>query len=736
MTTETFTPAPKYTIDGIGPYHVPHAYSAATDILAVVNIDGALVDVPVADISLVPLTSEIKGDVWLDATYAATNDGLDLYITRQTFLEQGWVGVGGSREKGLEYQMDRLTRRIQDAAQGADTSLRVLKSSAKAYVPNDQSVPIWDEAYGGFLNGPNASDIAAAQAYAAQAAASATIASTYANQPFTSRAALIAATVEAEVKIVAFFSSNGHLLYCVDGAVNVCATSNAGTRNWVPSGRATPDHYQENTTPKITDMITGFTGMIAWMNTNATKGRLLPGAYLCDATIPELTTPGIGIHGEGQGNSANLVPSVDAPTMVILTGTGRGFLLTNDDQELIGFRLTSDAARYALAFDIDQPGVRVEPADTATGRADRCKIDLRIDKQPGDGVLSVGLTPYLDTSNCDIYECKGNGRRSDPGIHPDLTRTNTFYIFEHIGDNMRIGFCGGHAIAISHPDADQQAEIGIRCIFEGMDSFGNGIDTSIMYPTFNGIYHDVWIFGEQCEVNNSAPSGLQGYGLTKEVLGGIHIQGRDNKLLNNRYIETAQPISWEHLTAQPNSGLIVNEGRLVNTTLTHDELIDIEDLTSTGLNVTWARMEFLTAICDAGLADAIINRPDVFEVRKTLMLDGNAVGGVEVTIADDAVASITPPRTAGRAIINNIRTVASIDYPAKVHSGEFWYDVGGSLDAVDTTPAGLGANLDVGTTTLTGTTGTDTNTTVSAQTGVIQIENRTGNECEYQVTFL
>lgn len=181
MTTETFTPTPKYTIDGIGPYRVEHPYSAATDILAVVDVDGELIDVPAANISLVPEQSESIGDVWLDPTYAAANDGLDIYVLRKTFLEQGWVGVGGSREKGLEAQMDRLTRHVQDVSRDVGASLRIVGGTVKAYVPTDQTVPIWDEAYGGFKNGPLATDIPLAQGYAETAGVKATAAASSAD---------------------------------------------------------------------------------------------------------------------------------------------------------------------------------------------------------------------------------------------------------------------------------------------------------------------------------------------------------------------------------------------------------------------------------------------------------------------------------------------------------------------------------------------------------------------------
>jgi len=114
-----------------------------------------------------------------------------------------------------------------------------------------------------------------------------------------------------------------------------------------------------------------------------------------------------------------------------------------------------------------------------------------------------------------------------------------------------------------------------------------------------------------------------------------------------------------------------------------------------------------------------------------LELDGNDIGGTQVTIADDAVASITPPRKGGfMTIILN----GNSDFPQQGHQAMLRYDVGSSL-AIDETAIG-GGNIDTTTSDVSGTTGTDGNTTVAVQTGVIKIENRSGSSGTYQVTFL
>ena len=116
-----------------------------------------------------------------------------------------------------------------------------------------------------------------------------------------------------------------------------------------------------------------------------------------------------------------------------------------------------------------------------------------------------------------------------------------------------------------------------------------------------------------------------------------------------------------------------------------------------------------------------------------LELDGNDIGGTQVTIADDAVASITPPRKGGFMFIT---AEGNTNYPQAVIGSVLYYDVGASLQLNRTTFGGVGNTMDVVTTDLTGTTGTDGRVTVTVQTGVVKIENRYNSSTTFQITFL
>ena len=138
---------------------------------------------------------------------------------------------------------------------------------------------------------------------------------------------------------------------------------------------------------------------------------------------------------------------------------------------------------------------------------------------------------------------------------------------------------------------------------------------------------------------------------------------------------------------------------------------------------------------NAGSTDSFaVDSTGRVEVRSgKLRLDGNDIGGTQVTIADDAVASITPQRNGGFMFVS---CQGNTDYPQAINAGVMYYDVGLSLQINLQSFSGVSGNFNVSTSDITGTTGTDGNVTVAVQTGVIKIENRNGSSGTFQITFL
>lgn len=105
----------------------------------------------------------------------------------------------------------------------------------------------------------------------------------------------------------------------------------------------------------------------------------------------------------------------------------------------------------------------------------------------------------------------------------------------------------------------------------------------------------------------------------------------------------------------------------------------------------------------------------------------------DLTIADDAAASVTPSRQGGMlAVMCNASTTA----PVSGMSAMVYFDVGSGAATVKESTT-IGGTVDTTTGALTGTTGTDGRVTVSAHTdGTVYIENRTGVSRTFRVSFL
>lgn len=114
MTTNAFSPAPTYTISGVGPYDVPFEYDASEELVVVVITSGELeVTLDPSGYSVIPAGPATSGTVFLTSAIATQYDGEILTIGRDTTVSQIWQGLA-STASGLETQLDHLTRAIQD----------------------------------------------------------------------------------------------------------------------------------------------------------------------------------------------------------------------------------------------------------------------------------------------------------------------------------------------------------------------------------------------------------------------------------------------------------------------------------------------------------------------------------------------------------------------------------------------------------------------------------------------
>lgn len=162
MTVEAFAPT-EYRVMGAGPYRVPFPYAVGCVRVSVLSADERIELAP-DQWQVEPGSSTSAGDVTLSPQAALAYAGLPLFIDRSTNLEQGWAGLLGAREKGLERQLDLITMTVQELL---GTVARALLFPRP--IPSFQIKPghaLMGGPFGGIVVGPNAADIAKAQEYA------------------------------------------------------------------------------------------------------------------------------------------------------------------------------------------------------------------------------------------------------------------------------------------------------------------------------------------------------------------------------------------------------------------------------------------------------------------------------------------------------------------------------------------------------------------------------------------
>jgi hypothetical protein len=182
MTTETLTPAPPYLVAGSGPYAIPHPYQSAQEIVAFVldGIELTQLDY-VTHFIVTPSQGGEDGDLLLTVSAAAAHAGKTLLIRRATIAEQGWAGVAGPREKGLERQLDRIVQVLQDQAEATRRAIKVPGGEGfevHIFDPEPGAFLRWNVAGTAIVPGPDAvaMENAAANAAAAEAAAAIAVA--------------------------------------------------------------------------------------------------------------------------------------------------------------------------------------------------------------------------------------------------------------------------------------------------------------------------------------------------------------------------------------------------------------------------------------------------------------------------------------------------------------------------------------------------------------------------------
>jgi hypothetical protein len=142
MTIDVLIPAASMLVQGTGPYAIPFPYDQGT-IGLVMQKTGQRVELVPGEFTVDPNATTTSGNLYLSDTTATTYAGWTAFIQRETPAEQGWQGVQGAREAGLEAQLDATTKAVQDLARQLSGAVRG-DEAVEPIAPVPSSLIGWD----------------------------------------------------------------------------------------------------------------------------------------------------------------------------------------------------------------------------------------------------------------------------------------------------------------------------------------------------------------------------------------------------------------------------------------------------------------------------------------------------------------------------------------------------------------------------------------------------------------
>lgn len=264
MTIDAAIPLAAFTVTPGSSYPLSWPYAAGT-VRAAVETDAGWTELTETQYSVTPAASDGGGALVLDPAVAALHSGRVLHVRRATPREQGWTGLAGSREKGVEVALDQQVLALQELAAEALRTLRVAGPAVPPAILGEGDTVMWDGER--FVPGPDAANIARAEEIAAQAAADAASAAIAAAQAiaaaasigayeFADRAAAQAATIPAPQQRLVAYHNGIRCAFVPDGG-STAITTNGGTVSWGPdpAHAAFLQHYGVTTYPSIAEAL-------------------------------------------------------------------------------------------------------------------------------------------------------------------------------------------------------------------------------------------------------------------------------------------------------------------------------------------------------------------------------------------------------------------------------------------------------------------------------------------------
>jgi hypothetical protein len=302
---------------------------------------------------------------------------------------------------------------------------------------------------------------------------------------------------------------------------------------------------------------------------------------------------------------------------------------------------------------------------------------------------------------------------------------NTLNFVTSSTERMRIGEQGHVLVGTTALDANVGAK---KIQLEGSASTSVGPEMLLHNPAQGGGAASLLTFGGKASGTEGYTAAIKATNTGTLTIGTAHASGGFSEPAADLTISSTGDVTVNESVAigtTPTSGISLNVRENSTTTAA-----DIRNANASGFGLYVAggssssEYAFRAANKDNN-ALFTVRGDGVAEVSGGIITSEKGVLSGSVTVADDAVTTITPQRKGGFINILADTTAGDGGFPVKSDSAQIWFDCGSSLN-IEKLDIGtvIGSQVETSTSNLTGTTGTDGRVTVSVQSDVIQIENR------------
>ena len=261
--------------------------------------------------------------------------------------------------------------------------------------------------------------------------------------------------------------------------------------------------------------------------TNGGRVYFPAGTYIVSGVLT-VTTANTTLLGEGAGSDH--VNESGATRIKGSSTSGAVIRIQDQGCSIKDLTVTATDARDAASSSSNY-GIWVEGEDTSTATVARTVIErVHVTRQPNHGILFVGNTVNSSIFFTDVDNCGGNGIMFDSGL--ETSRTN----YKRPGQvdlfNIRCSRNQGHSVKVGTQvtTGDDALHRPYRINISNLECFYNRLDTS--YDAY-----DLYLYGENITVKNSATGGEEGSEDSASTHAGIYIVGRNIKVSNHRFVD-------------------------------------------------------------------------------------------------------------------------------------------------------------------------------------------------------